>query len=206
MGWLRSSVRLPSGSNRPQDTPENKGLLRHHSDPDNLPEPVSSVALPTTTTQPTTSHSADRRGSLPVRATAPVSQRASPLSRVDIIRDIRKQHDFPDTVVDIAAFRYVILLVTSTMPNGKPLPSRPHTKAFHPETFPISHWQNTLFTFTRKASKLIPFRYSELPLPVYLKCLTHKLFFRRIWSIISFAEWAFLDLELRKSFPDGTSG
>ena len=29
------------------------------------------------------------------------------------------------------------LLVTSTTPNGKPLPSGPITKAFHPETFPI---------------------------------------------------------------------
>ena len=61
-----------------------------------------------TTAQPTSSHSVDRRGSVPVRSqhsTAPVPQRASPVrsSRLDIIRDILKQHDFPDAVVDMAA-------------------------------------------------------------------------------------------------------
>ena len=107
VGRLRSSIRLLSGSHRPQDPPENQGLSRHHSDSDSFPAPVSSVAPPSTTTQPTSSHSADRRGSLPVRAqhaTAPVSQGASPVrsSRVVIIRDILKQHDFRDAVVDVA--------------------------------------------------------------------------------------------------------
>ena len=107
VGW--SSICLPSGTHLSQDPPENQGLSGHHSHSDSLPEPVSSVAPPTTTTtQPTSSHSADRRGSLPVRAqhaTASVSQGASPVrsSRVAIIRDILKQHDFPDAVIDMAA-------------------------------------------------------------------------------------------------------
>ena len=108
MGRLTPSVRLPTSSHRPQDSPENQGLSRHHNDSDRLPAPVSSVAPPTTTTQPTSSHFADRRGSLPVRAKhamAPVPQGASPVrsSRVAIIRDILKQHDFPDSVIDMAA-------------------------------------------------------------------------------------------------------
>ena len=108
MGRLRPSVRLPSSSHHPQDSPENQGFSQHHSDSDRLPAPVLSVAPTTTTTQPTSSHSADRRGSLPVRAqhaTAPVPQGASPVrsSRVAIIRDILKQHDFSDSVVDMAA-------------------------------------------------------------------------------------------------------
>ena len=108
MGQLRPSVCLPSGSHRPRDSPENQGLSRHHSDSDRLPAPVLSVARPTTTTQPTSSNSADRRGSLPVRAhnaTAPIPQGASPVrsSRMVIIRDILKQHDFPDSVVDMAS-------------------------------------------------------------------------------------------------------
>ena len=64
------------------------------------------MASPTTTTQPTSSHSADRHGSLPVRAkhaTVPVSQGASPVrsSSMDTIRDILKEHDFPDAVVEM---------------------------------------------------------------------------------------------------------
>ena len=107
MGRLRSSVRLPSGSHRPQDPPENQGISRHHSDSDSLPEPISSVAPLTTTTQPTSAHSADRHVSLPVCAqhvTAPVSQGAPPVrsTLMDIIRDILKQ-DFPDAVADMAA-------------------------------------------------------------------------------------------------------
>ena len=57
---------------------------------------------------PASSHSTDRRGSVPVHSqhsTPPVPQRASPIrsSRMAIIRDIIKQHDFPDTVMNMAA-------------------------------------------------------------------------------------------------------
>ena len=108
VGRLRTSVCLASGSHCPKDPPENQGLSGHHSDSSSIPKPVSSLASPTITTQSTASHSDDQRGSLPVRTqqeTAPISQRASPVrpNRVDIIRDILKQHDFPDAVVNMAA-------------------------------------------------------------------------------------------------------
>ena len=58
MGRLRPNVRLPSSSNSPQNSPEDQGLPRHHSDSDRFPAPVSTAA---TTTQPSSSHTADQR-------------------------------------------------------------------------------------------------------------------------------------------------
>ena len=64
LGWLRSSVRLPSSYHSPLKSPEDQGLPRHHGDSDRLTALVSTVASPTTTTPPTSSHSADRHGSI----------------------------------------------------------------------------------------------------------------------------------------------
>ena len=58
MGRFRPNVRLPSSSNSPQNFPEDQGLPRHHSDSDRFPAPVSTAA---TTTQPSSSHTADQR-------------------------------------------------------------------------------------------------------------------------------------------------
>ena len=64
LGRLRSSVRLPSSYHSPLKSPEDQGLPRHHGDSDRLTALVSTVASPTTTTPPTSSHSADRHGSI----------------------------------------------------------------------------------------------------------------------------------------------
>ena len=61
LGGLRSSVRLPSSSHSPLKSPEDQGFPRHHGDSDRLTALISTVASPTTTTPPTTSHSADWR-------------------------------------------------------------------------------------------------------------------------------------------------
>ena len=57
---------------------------------------------------PAFSHSADQRSTIPIHSqhlTTSVPQRALPVrfTRVDIIRDILRQHYFPDTVVNMAA-------------------------------------------------------------------------------------------------------
>ena len=205
---LRPSVWLPSSSYRPKDPPENQGLSGHHSDSNSIRKPVSSLASPTTTIQSMSSHSADQRGSLPVRTqqeTTPISQRASPVrsSRVDIIRDILKQHNFPTAVLDMAAD----LLRDSSShvynaqwkafakwANEKGIPSKD-----------LSYITAEYLVHLFLENKLIPLKSTGLPLPVYLKCLTHQQFFRRKRSIISFAEWLFSGLALQRFFLDGTS-
>ena len=107
LGQLMSSVCLPSSSHSPLKSPEDQGLPRHHDGSDRLTALFSNVAFPTTT-PPTSSHSADRRGSIPVcsqHSSAPVPQGASPVrsSHVASIRDTLKQHDFPTSVMDMAA-------------------------------------------------------------------------------------------------------
>ena len=82
LGRLRPSVRLPSSSHNPQNSPENQGLPRHHSDSNRFPASVSTVAPIATTTQPASSHSADQRSSVPIcsqHSMPPASQRASPV-------------------------------------------------------------------------------------------------------------------------------
>ena len=108
LGQLRPSVHLPSSSHSSQNPPEDQGLRQHHGDSHCFPTPVSAVALAATTTQPSSSHTADRRSTVSIHLQhlpPPVPQRASPVrsSRVALIRDILKQHNFPDTVVDMAA-------------------------------------------------------------------------------------------------------
>ena len=108
LGWLRPSVRLLSSSHSPQNPPEDQGLPQHHGDSRCLPTPISTVAPVTATTQSVSSHTADRRSTIPIHPqhlTPSVPQRSSTVesSRMDIIWDILKQHHIPDTVVDMAA-------------------------------------------------------------------------------------------------------
>ena len=57
LGRPRPSVRLPSISHSPQNSPEDQGLPRHHSDSNCFPVSVSTVKPVATTTQPASSHS-----------------------------------------------------------------------------------------------------------------------------------------------------
>ena len=66
LGWLRTSVRLPSSSHSPQNSPEDQGLSGHHSDSRGIPTPVSTVAPFTATTQSASSHTPDRRSTVPI--------------------------------------------------------------------------------------------------------------------------------------------
>ena len=81
---------------------KDQGLPRLHGDSHCFTTPTS------TTTQPLSSHTTDQRSTVPIHSQhSPLSvpQRASPVrsSRVALIWNNLKQHNFPDTVVDMAA-------------------------------------------------------------------------------------------------------
>ena len=83
-------------------TQEDQGLPRHHGDSRGIPTPF------TATTQSASSHTPDRCSTVPIHhkhSTPSVPQRSLTIgsSRMDIVRDILKQHHFPDTVVNIMA-------------------------------------------------------------------------------------------------------
>ena len=108
LGRLSPSVLLPSSSHNARNPQEDQGLPRHHGDSHCFPALVLTVAPAATTTQPSSSHTADQRSTIPIHSQhspPSVPQRASPVrsSHVALIRDILKQHNFPDTVVDMAA-------------------------------------------------------------------------------------------------------
>ena len=108
LGRLRPSLRLPTRSHNPQNPPEDQGLPRHHGDSHRFLTPVSDVASSATPSQPSFSHTADQHSTVPIHSQhslPSVPQKTSPVrsSRVALIRDILKQHNFPDTVVDMAA-------------------------------------------------------------------------------------------------------
>ena len=66
LGQLRPSVHLPSSSHSSQNPPEDQGLRQHHGDSHCFSTPVSAVALAATTTQPSSSHTADRRSTVSI--------------------------------------------------------------------------------------------------------------------------------------------
>ena len=209
-GRLRSSVRIPSSSHSPLKSPEDQGLPRHHGDSDRLTALLSTVASPTTTAPPTSSHSADRRGSIPVcsqHSLAPVPQGATPVksSRMPIIRNILKQHDFPTSVVDMAA---------DPLRDSSSHVYNSHWKAF-------AKWandkgiQSQYLSYVTLAENLVhlyaenkwvnTIKVHRATLPMSLRWSIHQPLYRRTWYITSFAEWTFSNLEHRKSFLDGIS-
>ena len=110
LGRFRTSLCVSSGSHCPQNSPENQKISGHHGHHDCVTTSIQTVAPASSTVEYTSSNSSPGRQPVPVCAqlqTPPISPRSTAIgsSRVEIIRDVLKNHHFPDTVVDMAANR-----------------------------------------------------------------------------------------------------
>ena len=108
LGCFGPGLCISSGSHCPQDSPENTEIPRHHGHSDSVSTPVTTVASSVAPVEHTSQDTPDRRSPIPVCAqstAASVPQRSQPIgsSRVALIRDVLKRHQFPDPVVDMAA-------------------------------------------------------------------------------------------------------
>ena len=89
-------------------TPENTEVPGHHGHPDSVPTPVTTVAPSVAPVEHTPPDTSIRRSTVPVCAQPPaasVPPRSQTIgsSRVALIRDVLKRHQFPDPVMDMAA-------------------------------------------------------------------------------------------------------
>ena len=108
MGRFGPGIRISSGSHCSKDSPENTEIPGHHGHPDSVSTPVTSVAPSVAPVEHTTPDTSVRHSTVPVCAQPPaasVAPRSQIIgsSRVALIRDVLKRHQFPDPVVDMAA-------------------------------------------------------------------------------------------------------
>ena len=108
MGRFGPSICISFGSHCSKDSPENTEVPGHHGHPDSVSTPVTSVAPSVAPVEHTPPDTSVRRSTVPVCAQPPaasVPPRSQTIgsSRVALIRDVLKRHQFPDPVVDMAA-------------------------------------------------------------------------------------------------------
>ena len=108
MGRFGPSIRISSGSHCSKDSPENTEIPGHHGHPDSVSTPVTSVAPSVAPVEHTTPDTSVRHSTVPVcaqplAASVPPRSQIIGSSRVALIRDVLKRHQFPDPVVDMAA-------------------------------------------------------------------------------------------------------
>ena len=108
MGRFGPSICISSGSHCSKDSPENTEVPGHHGHPDSVSTPVTSMAPSVAPVEHTPPDTSVRRSTVPVCAQPPaasVPSRSQTIgsSRVALIRDVLKRHQFPDPVMDMAA-------------------------------------------------------------------------------------------------------
>ena len=139
LGRLRPNLCLPTSSNSPPNPPKDQLFPRHNSDPHRFTTPVSA-----TSAQPSSSRPAARRSPVPVhpQPSPPlVPQRPSPFGsrRVALIWDLRRQHNFPEAVVEMAAN-----------------PLRDSSSHVNSQWEAFAKWANTIHSIIRRMSILRP--------------------------------------------------
>ena len=95
LGQLRPSLCLPTSSNNLPNPPKDQVFPRHRGDPHRFSTPASTMAPSTPATQPSSSHTVDRRSPLPVHSQPSppsVPQRPSPVGSYWLLSGI-----FPQT-------------------------------------------------------------------------------------------------------------
>ena len=113
VGWLRTDICIPSSSKRSPDSGKNQNVSRNDGESHRISGSVTAMAPTPVTTQCTNTHTTTGRGTVPVHSqpshsqpsSASVPQRTKPVGsgRVAVISDILWQHNFPESVVDMAA-------------------------------------------------------------------------------------------------------
>ena len=108
MRRLRTDICIPSSSNRSPDSGKNQNISRNDSDSHRIAGSVTAMAPTPVTTQCTNTHTNTGRGTVPVHSqpsSASVPQRTKLVvsGRVAVISDILRQHNFPESIVDMAA-------------------------------------------------------------------------------------------------------
>ena len=108
LGTIWPSICISSGSHCSQDFPENTKIPGHHGHADSVSTPVTTVASSVAPVEHTSQDTSDRRSTIPVcaqptAASVPPRSQTIGSSRVALIRDVLKRHQFPDPVVDMAA-------------------------------------------------------------------------------------------------------
>ena len=105
---IRTDICIPSSSNRSPDSGKNQNISRNDSDSHRIAGSVTAMAPTPVTTQCTNTHTNTGRGTVPVHSqpsSASVPQRTKLVvsGRVAVISDILRQHNFPESIVDMAA-------------------------------------------------------------------------------------------------------
>ena len=108
MGWLRPDICNPSRANHSQDSGKDQNISRNESDSHSIAASISAMTPAPATTGCTTTHTNTERGTVPVHSQpswATISQRPTPIGsgRMAFIRDILRHHNFPESVVNMAA-------------------------------------------------------------------------------------------------------
>ena len=108
MGRLGTSICISSGSHCSQNSPENPKIQGHHGHHDRITTSIPTVASTSSSVEHTSSDLSPRSPIVPICAQPPtpsIPQRSQTIgsSRVELIRDVLKRHQFPNTVVDMAA-------------------------------------------------------------------------------------------------------
>ena len=108
LGRFGPSICISSGSHCSQDSPENTQISGHHGHHDSVSTSITTVASSVAPVEHTSPDTSDRRSTVPVcaqptAASVPPRSQTIGSSRVALIRDVLKRHQFPDPVVDMAA-------------------------------------------------------------------------------------------------------
>ena len=108
LGRFGPSICISSGSHCSQDSPENTKISGHHGHHDSVSTSITTVASSVAPVEHTSPDTSDRRSTVPVcaqptAASVPPRSQTIGSSRVALIRDVLKRHQFPDPVVDMAA-------------------------------------------------------------------------------------------------------
>ena len=108
LGRFGPSICISFGSHCSQDSPENTKISGHHGHHDRVSTSITTVASSVAPVEHTSPDTSDRRSTVPVcaqptAASVPPRSQTIGSSRVALIRDVLKRHQFPDPVVDMAA-------------------------------------------------------------------------------------------------------
>ena len=108
LGQFGPSICISSSSHCSQDSPENTKISGHHGHHDSVSTSITTVASSVAPVEHTSPDTSDSRSTVPVcaqpmAASVPPRSQTIGSSRVALIRDVLKHHQFPDPVVDMAA-------------------------------------------------------------------------------------------------------
>ena len=105
VGRLRTDICIPSSSNRSPDSGKNQNVSRNEGDSRRIAGSVTAMAPTPVTTHCTNTHTTTGRRTVPVHSqpsSASVPQRTKPVGS-GRVSDILRQHNFPESIVDMAA-------------------------------------------------------------------------------------------------------